>query len=266
MAEADPAGRHDEHAARQALARRVLALLDLTDLGDQASEAGIVQLCAKAIAAPGPVAAICIWPQFVSLARRTLGDRSVRVATVVNFPAGGTNVGRISGDTTEAIGDGADEIDLVMPYQAFLQGDAEIAADMIAEIKAVCGSVLLKVILETGSYPDQATIRAASDLAIRAGADFIKTSTGKTAVSATPQAAKTMLEAIKASRQPVGLKPSGGIRTLDDAKVYLDLADQVMGAVWANPRTFRFGASGLHQVLVDVIAGQAVGESGDGAY
>ena len=248
------------------LARRALALLDLTDLGDQASEAGTLQLCAKAVAAPQAVAAVCIWPQFVSLARRTLGSSAVRVATVVNFPAGGTNGGRISGDTTEAIGDGADEIDLVMPYKAFLQGDAEVAADMIAEIKAICGSTLLKVILETGAYPDIASIRAASDLAIRAGADFIKTSTGKIAQSATPEAARTMLEVIKASHQPVGLKPSGGIRMLADARVYLDLADEIMGPSWANPRTFRFGASGLHQVLVDVIGGQKGAESGDGVY
>ena len=247
-------------------ARRALSLLDLTDLGDQASETGTLQLCARAVAAPGPVAAICIWPQFVSLAKRTLGEASVRVATVVNFPAGGTNVSRISGDTQEAIQDGADEIDLVLPYKTLLQGDTEIAADMVREIKAICGPVLLKVILETGSYPDQASIRVASDLAIEAGADFIKTSTGKTAVSATPEAARTMLEAIKAHGLPVGLKPSGGIRTLADAKTYLDLADEIMGPSWANPRTFRFGASGLHQVLVDVMAGKAQRESGDGAY
>lgn len=248
------------------LARKALGLLDLTDLGDQASEAGTLKLCARAIATPGPVAAICIWPQFVTLARRTLGASAVRVATVVNFPAGGTNVGRICGDTTEAIGDGADEIDLVMPYKAFLQGDPDIAADMIAEIKAVCGATLLKVILETGAYPDQPSIRAASDLAIAAGADFIKTSTGKIPVSATPAAAATMLEAIKASGQPVGLKPSGGIRSLDDARLYLDLAARIMGPGWANPRTFRFGASGLHQALVEVIMGKADRDTGDGVY
>lgn len=263
MSDADIARRADAE-----MARRALGLLDLTDLTDQASEAGTLQLCAKAVGGPEPVAAVCIWPQFVSLARRTLGDSAVRVATVVNFPAGGTNVGRISGDTSEAIGDGADEIDLVMPYKAFLEGDAEIAADMIAEIKAICGATLLKVILETGLYPDQAHVRQASDLAIAAGADFIKTSTGKTHVSATPDAARTMLEAIKASGQPVGLKPSGGIRTLDDAKIYLGLADEIMGPGWANPRTFRFGASGLHQALLDVIAGQGKPQqaSGDGVY
>ncbi|MCO4053064.1 MAG: deoxyribose-phosphate aldolase [Bosea sp.] len=256
----------DRTETERETARRALRLLDLTDLGEQATEAGTLQLCARAVAQPGPVAAICIWPQFVSLARRTLQGSAVRVATVVNFPAGGTNVGRISGDTVEAIGDGADEIDLVMPYKAFLQGSPELAEDMIAEIKAICEGTLLKVILETGAMPDPGAVRAASDLAIRAGADFIKTSTGKIATSATPEAVRTMLGAIRASGRPVGIKPSGGIRTLADARLYLDLADEVMGPGWAGPRTFRFGASGLHQVLVDVLAGGGGAEPGDGAY
>ncbi len=253
-------------ASDPVFARKALGLLDLTDLSDSASEAGILHLCARAVAAPGPVAAICIWPQFIGLARRTLDNSPVRIASVVNFPAGGTHVSRIAGDTAEAIGDGADEIDLVMPWAAFLQGEAALAADMIREIRAICDGVLLKVILETGAYPDQASIRAASDLAIASGADFIKTSTGKVAVSATPEAGRTMLEAIRASGLPVGFKPSGGIRTLEDARVYLGLADEIMGPGWTNPRTFRFGASGLHQVLIDILAGQATPDPGEGAY
>ena len=247
---------HD-HAGDRALALRALSLLDLTDLTDLANEAGLLQLCAKAVAAPQAVAAICIWPRFVSIARRALGDSPVKVATVVNFPTGGTNVARIAADTEEALKDGADEIDLVMPYRAMMEGDPGLASDMIAEIRAICESATLKVILETGALPDLATIRQASDLAIAAGADFIKTSTGKTAVSATPEAAKVMLQAIKASGRPVGLKPSGGLKTLADAEAYLTLADTIMGPDWATPATFRFGASGLHQVLVDVVRGHA---------
>jgi deoxyribose-phosphate aldolase len=251
-----------------ALALRALKLLDLTDLSDQCSEIAVAQLCARAVGRPAPVAAICIWPRHVSVARRVLGDSPVKVATVVNFPAGGTNVARVSADTAEAIGDGAQEIDLVLPYEAFLSGDEQIAADMVSEIKAACveGGALLKVILETGAYPDQAAIRRASDLAIAGGADFIKTSTGKTSVSATPAAARTMLEAIRASGRPVGLKPSGGIRTLADARAYLALADEMMGPHWAQASTFRFGASGLHQVLVDRLTGADGGQIGDGAY
>ena len=248
------------------LARHALSLLDLTDLSDQASETGVVQLCARAVAPPGPVAAICIWPQFVKVARQTLKASPVRIATVVNFPAGGTDCGLIGGDIKEAIADGADEIDLVLPWRAFLAGDVATATDMVAEARAACHDRILKVILETGEYPDQAAIRAASDLAIGSGADFIKTSTGKTRTSATPDAARTMLEAIAAAGRPVGLKPSGGLRTLADARTYLALAEATMGTGWTTPATFRFGASGLHGVLADVIAGTTPSERTDGAY
>jgi len=248
------------------LALRALRLLDLTDLSDQANETGTLQLCARAVAAPGPVAAICIWPQFLKLARQTLKASPVRIATVINFPAGNSNCSLIGSDITEAIADGADEIDLVLPWRAFLAGDAEIAREMVAEARGSCGDKTLKVILETGEYPDQLAVHAASELAIAAGADFIKTSTGKTKTSATPAAARTMLEAIKASGKPVGLKPSGGLRTLADAKTYLDLADEIMGPDWATAKTFRFGASGLYGVLADIIAGIAPAERTDGAY
>lgn len=248
------------------LALRALRLLDLTDLSDQASETAALQLCGRAVAAPGPVAAICIWPQFIKLARQTLRNSPVRIATVVNFPAGNSNCNLIGSDITEAIADGADEIDLVLPWRAFLAGDAEIAREMVAEARGSCGDKTLKVILETGEYPDQASVRAASELAIAAGADFIKTSTGKTGTSATPAAARTMLEAIEACGRPVGLKPSGGLRTLADARTYLDLADEIMGPGWATAKTFRFGASGLYGVLADIIAGTAPAERTDGAY
>lgn len=247
-------------------ALRALRLLDLTELSDQATEASALQLCARAVAPPGPVAAICLWPQFVKLARQTLRGSPVRIATVINFPAGGTNCSLVESDLAEALADGADEIDLVMPWRAFLDGDEEIARDMLVEARARCCEKTLKIILETGEYPDQGAIRAAADLAIAAGADFIKTSTGKTRVSATPEAARTMLEAIKASGRAVGLKPSGGLRTLADARTYLDLADTLMGPDWATPQTFRLGASGLYAVLADIIAGTVPGERADGAY
>lgn len=247
-------------------ALRALRLLDLTELSDQATEASALQLCARAVAPPGPVAAICLWPQFVKLARQALRGSPVRIATVINFPAGGTNCSLVESDLAEALADGADEIDLVMPWRAFLDGDEEIARDMLVEARARCGEKTLKIILETGEYPDQGAIRAAADLAIAAGADFIKTSTGKTRVSATPEAARTMLEAIKASGRAVGLKPSGGLRTLADARTYLDLADTLMGPDWATPQTFRLGASGLYAVLADIIAGTVPGERADGAY
>ncbi len=252
-------------ASTIATARRALSLLDLTDLSDNADEAGLTALCARAIGAPGPVAAICIWPRFVAQARTMLGRAPVRIATVVNFPLGEATGADVLAETQAALAAGTDEIDLVLPWRAFLAGDAAGAEAMVRAVREACGDKRLKVILETGEYPDLDRVRAASELAIAAGADFIKTSTGKTAHSASLPAARTMLEVIAASGRPVGLKPSGGIRTLADAAGYLELADAIMGPGWATPERFRFGASGLHQVLVDVIAGEASSEA-SGSY
>ena len=248
-----------------ATARRALALLDLTDLSDNADEVGLAALCARAVGAPGPVAAICIWPRFVAQARTMLGRAPVRIATVVNFPQGESTGADVLAETQGAVAAGADEIDLVLPWRAFLTSDVAGAEAMVRAVKDTCDGRTLKVILETGEYPDLDRVRAASELAIAAGADFIKTSTGKTAHSASLPAARTMLEVIAASGRAVGLKPSGGIRTLADAAGYLKLADEIMGPHWATPETFRFGASGLHQVLVDAIAGEASGTA-SGSY
>ncbi|PSC06235.1 deoxyribose-phosphate aldolase [Alsobacter soli] len=244
------------------LARRILGLLDLTNLEANCGPADIRLLCARAVAPEGHAAAVCVWPQFVGEAARSLKDTGVRVATVINFPAGGEDLERVLDDMGEALGDGADEIDLVLPYKAFLRGDSDTAGGMVREAKAVLqGNQRLKVILETGAYPDQASIAEASQLAIENGADFLKTSTGKIAVSATPAAAETMLQAIKASGKAVGFKAAGGIRTLEDAAGYVQLAERIMGPGWAKPSTFRIGASGLHAALLSAISGDAAAPS-----
>jgi deoxyribose-phosphate aldolase len=248
-----------------ATARRALSLLDLTDLSDNADEAGLAALCARAVGGPVPVAAICIWPRFVAQAQTMLGRAPVRIATVVNFPQGEATGAEVLAETQGALAAGADEIDLVLPWRAFLAGDVAAAEAMVRAVREACDGQTLKVILETGEYPDLDRVHAASELAIAAGADFIKTSTGKTAHSASLPAARTMLDVIAASGRAVGLKPSGGIRTLADAAGYLELADAIMGPHWATAETFRFGASGLHQVLVDAIAGAASSEA-SGSY
>lgn len=240
----------------EALARRALAMLDLTDLGDDCSAEAIDRLCARAMGPAGEVAAVCVWPTFVAQACRRLDGSRVRVATVVNFPDGGDDVGRVLLETAESLAAGADEIDVVLPYRSFQRGDQHAAARVLDAVRGAVGSdQVMKVILETGELPDQEAIAAAARFAIAHGADFIKTSTGKTVLSATPEAARTMLEVIRDTGRPVGLKPSGGIRTLADARSYLDLADRIMGPRWATPATFRFGASGLLDALVAVIDG-----------
>ena len=248
------------------LARRALALLDLTDLADDATEAGTRDLCRRAVSGPVPVAAVCLWPRFVATARAELGDGPVRIATVVNFPGGETPVVPAIEETEAALAAGADEIDLVLPWRAVLAGQTTAAVAMVRNVKMRCGERRLKVILETGEYPDLDKVRAAAELAIDAGADFIKTSTGKTAHSASIPAVRTMLGVIAMADRPIGLKPSGGIRTLADAKGYLDLADAIMGPDWVSPTTFRFGASGLYGALVAVIDGAPPDGTPRGSY
>ncbi len=247
-------------------AQRALRSLDLTDLTETCTDQAIDALCKKALDPRGPVAAVCVWPQFVKRAQEGLKGSSVRIATVVNFPAGGEDVGRVTDDVQEALSDGANEIDLVLPYEAVRRGDLVAATEMVEAVREMIDqNRLLKVILETGELKDAALIETASRIAIDAGADFIKTSTGKTPVSATPEAAEIMLNAIKASGRPVGLKPSGGIRTVADAKVYLDLADRILGQGWATPQTFRIGASSVYDALIAAIEGRA-GTAAAGTY
>jgi deoxyribose-phosphate aldolase len=223
-----------------------LSLIDLTNLNDDCTEEDVVELCSRAQGEFGNTAAVCVWPRFVDLCASILRGTSIKVATVVNFPHGGTDVANVVATTIAVLDAGADEIDLVLPYQSMITGDeAQVLSILQAVREVVHAPAHLKVILETGELINLERIRRASELAIKSGADFIKTSTGKTKISATPEAVTTMLQVIRDSGRPVGLKPSGGIRTVADAQQYLDLADAIMGPQWATPRTFRFGASGL---------------------
>lgn len=227
-------------------AQRILSLIDLTNLNDVCTDEDIVDLCTRAQGDFGNTAAVCVWPRFVNLCASLLRGTSIKVATVVNFPHGGIDVAEVVYTSISALDAGADEIDLVLPYLSMIKGDEAQVLSMLRAVREVVHTPgHLKVILETGELINTEMVRRASELAIKSGADFIKTSTGKTKVSATTEAVVTMLHAIKESGRQVGLKPSGGIRTVADAQQYLDLADDIMGSTWATPETFRFGASGL---------------------
>jgi deoxyribose-phosphate aldolase len=230
------------------LARLAISLLDLTDLGDDTSEAAADALCDRA--SDAGTAAVCVWPLYVARCVERLAGSGVKVATVVNFPAGTDPPDAAAAVTAAAVAAGADEIDAVLPYRAWLTGEDDGAAAVIDAVRAETGERTLKVIIESGELPDRAAVDRAAHFAIAHGADFVKTSTGKTAVSATPGAAEIILEAIAVSGRPVGFKAAGGIRTLADAKTYLDLAESIMGAGWATPSTFRFGASSLLDALL----------------
>ena len=236
------------------MAQRALQTIDLTDLSDDPRPDAMTALAHRAVTPWGNAAALCVWPQFVREARRALGDETIKVATVINFPQGDEDVARAVADTVAALRDGADEIDLVLPYRALLAGRDGPAQSMIAAVaERLAPHQRLKAILETGVLREPAMIERASRLAIAGGAHFLKTSTGKTAVSATPEAATIMLGAIRAEGGRVGFKASGGLRALTDAAVYLDLADRIMGSDWARPGCFRLGASGLIEALTAVL-------------
>jgi deoxyribose-phosphate aldolase len=244
--------------SRRALALRLLPLLDLTSLGEDDSPERIERLCAAARTPFGVPAALCVYPEHVTTVQRALKDSLARVATVVNFPDGGSDSDRVSRETRRAIAAGADEIDLVLPYRALRDGDSAAARRVIAACRAVCGgSIVLKLILETGELATPGLIRHASLMGIDAGVDFLKTSTGKAAVNATPAAAGCMLDVIAEHGGRCGFKAAGGIRTLEDAAVYLELAASRLGSAWIEPRRFRIGASALFTELRDALAGAA---------
>jgi deoxyribose-phosphate aldolase len=240
---------------RTAAARRAIGLIDLTDLADDHSPDGIDDLCRRA--REHSTAAVCVWPEFVATCAEQLSGSGVRVATVINFPSGDEPVDDVTRAVAAALGAGADDIDLVVPYRAVLAGDLARAAAMVAAVaELVDPPQVLKVILETGALADRAMVTSAAQLAVANGADFVKTSTGKIPAGASLEAVAAMLEVIAGAGRPVGLKPSGGIRTHDEAMAYIDLADSVMGEGWSTPATFRFGASGLLDALLAVVNGE----------
>ncbi|NYZ17429.1 deoxyribose-phosphate aldolase [Azospirillum sp. RWY-5-1] len=250
--------------ATPAIARRAIGLLDLTSLNDDDTGDVVEALCRRAVTPAGPVAAVCVWPRFVAGARRALDGTGVRIATVVNFPGGADDTATVAKDTRDAVADGADEIDVVLPYRAFIDGARSQPQALLRACFDACGErALMKVILEAGQFPTADLLSWASRDAIAAGAAFLKTSTGKTQPAATLPTTALLLDAAHDAGRPVGVpvgvKAAGGIRDADTAAAYLHLADAIMGEGWATPRTFRFGASGLLDSLLAVVAGKPAG-------
>jgi len=217
--------------------KTLLHCLDLTNLNDHDGEAEIQKLCHAATTTQGNVAAVCIYPQFVGLTWKNLIKQPIKIATVVNFPKANDSLEKITHDIQQALLDGATEIDAVMPH--------DDNGEFVAHCKKLCGDkAVLKIILESGEI-DEKLIEKKSHLAIQHGADFLKTSTGKVSVGATPVAATIMLTAIKNSGKPVGFKASGGIKTLEDASVYVNLVKKILGESAFSPARFRIGTSRL---------------------
>lgn len=209
------------------------------------------------------VATICVYPCFAEVVKDTLEVEGVNIACVSgSFPSSQALLEVKTVETALAIKDGADEIDMVMPVGKFLQGDYEGVSDEIQEMKAVCGDHALKVILETGDLVTASNIKKASILAMYAGADYIKTSTGKEKVSATPEAAYVMCQAIKEYYDEtgiqIGFKPAGGINTVMDAVTYYTIVKEVLGEKWLTNKWLRLGTSRLANLLLSEIEGKEI--------
>ena len=247
-----------------------ISMIDLTTLEGADTPGKVRSLCAKALvpdpsdpATPRP-AAICVYGDLVPIAREALGDSGIHIAAVATaFPSGRASMPVKIADTRDAVEAGADEIDIVLNRSAFLAGDLAQAYDDIAASKRACGAAHLKVILETGELGTYDNVRRASMLAMAAGADFIKTSTGKIGTNATPPVALCMSEAIRDHHQQtgarIGLKLAGGIRTAKQSWQYLVIVNETLGAEWLTPDLFRLGASSLLNDVLMQLRMQASG-------
>ncbi|MDP2365948.1 MAG: deoxyribose-phosphate aldolase [Ignavibacteria bacterium] len=242
-----------------------ISMIDLTTLEGKDTKGKVQQLCYKAmhphdsIINIPTVAAICVYPAYVSVAKKALQGSDIKVASVATaFPSGQSNLKVKISDTKFAVAQGADEIDMVISRGQFLAGNYQYVFDEIASVKEACGDAHLKVILETGELDTLDNVRKASEIAIYAGADFIKTSTGKIQPAATMQVTYVMLDAIKdfylKTGKMIGMKPAGGISTSKLALQYLVMLNEVLGEKWMNKNYFRFGASSLlNDILMQLV-------------
>lgn len=244
--------------------KMAINMIDLTTLEGKDTPQKVKQMCYKAMHLHDElpnlpsVAAVCVYPSMVKIAKNAVQHSSVKVASVsTSFPSGQAPLAVKLADTTFAVNEGADEIDMVISRGKFLAGEYNFVFDEIAAIKEACGKARLKVILETGELVTLDNVRKASDLAIYAGADFIKTSTGKIQPAATMQVTYTMLMAIKdyfdKTGIRIGMKPAGGISTSKLALHYLVMVKETVGTDWLTNEWFRFGASSLaNDVLMQI--------------
>lgn len=245
--------------------KMALSMIDLTTLEGKDTEGKVRQLCYKAMHPHDAlqniptVAAICVYPSYVAVAKNALQGSDIQVASVATaFPSGQSNLEAKLSDTKFAVDQGADEIDMVISRGQFLSGNYQFVFDEIAAIKEACGKAHLKVILETGEIDTLDNVRKASEIAMYAGADFIKTSTGKIQPAATLQVTYVMLDAIKdyylKTGKIIGMKPAGGISTSKIALQYLVMLNEVLGEKWMTKKYFRFGASSLtNDILMQLI-------------
>jgi len=237
-------------------AARALACLDLACVSETASAADVDAAANAARTRHGPIAALTVWPRHVSRAVAQLKGSKVRVAAVVNFPRGDAPIADVIAETKRAMDNGAEELDLVVPWKALLEGHPENIPARVARVKAAANNAPVKAIIESGILAEPELIAAATRGALDGGADFVRTSSGLAPINATPEAARIMLEVIAANSRPAGLKVAGNIHRADDALHYLAIADKALGEANVTPTRFRIGSSGLLDALLATLEGR----------
>lgn len=246
-------GTADARAVDAVLARRLVSVIDLTTLSGNETNVEIEALSAHAVRSG--VAAACVLPQALPVAMRCLSGSGVRLATVANFPAGGDDLAGTADAVAAAVAAGAREVDIVAPLEAALDGDVGLTGELVGLCREAAGpGTCLKLILETGRLQRPELISAVARSAVMAGIDFLKTSTGKIPVGATPEAAALLFAVAAEAEGRVGVKVSGGIRTARDAVRYWQIGEAVMGADWLGPAHFRIGASRLLDELEPLLS------------
>jgi deoxyribose-phosphate aldolase len=258
--------KNKKHAAeaRQRILRKVISLIDLTTLNGNDTMQKVVALCDKAIKTENPeknipkVAAVCVYPNFSGLVREKLQNTGIKTAVVATgFPSGQTFRSVKLAEVETAVAEGAEEIDMVISRGLFLEEKYQEVFDEIKQVKAACKTAHLKVILETGELENLTQVKHAAHIAMEAGADFIKTSTGKIKPAATPEAFWVMTQAIKAHYEKtgkrIGIKPAGGISDAETALIYYQIVAENLGDIWLNNSLFRIGASSLLDKLLQEV-------------
>lgn len=259
-----------KNQAKMAGLKMAISMMDLTTLEGKDSAGKVAAMCRKAIqpneadASIPSVAAVCVYPNMVPVAKKAVAGSSVKIASVATaFPSGLAPLAIKLDEVKRVVEMGADEVDMVINRGDFLSGEYAKMSDEIAQVKAACGPAHLKVILETGELETYDNVRMASFIAMQAGADFIKTSTGKASVNATLPVTLVMLEAIRdyfyATGKKIGMKPAGGIRNAKQALQYLVVVNETLGDAWLSPELFRFGVSTLLNDVLMQIAKQQTG-------
>jgi deoxyribose-phosphate aldolase len=256
-------------SAKESGLKLALSMIDLTTLEGKDTPGKVRQLCTKAqhlhdeYEGLPTVAAVCVYPSMVRVARESLGSSKIKVASVATaFPAGQSDTKLKIEETRYAAAEGADEVDMVISRGAMHAGEYQKVFDEVAQVKEACGEARLKVILETGELDNFDQVRLASEISMQAGADFIKTSTGKISPAANMPVTLVMLEAIRdhymKTGQMIGMKPAGGIRTAKQSLHYLVMVKETLGQAWLSNEWFRFGASSLaNDILMQLVKQRA---------